>query len=434
MRAIDAINRLGSSRSEDCQFLQTVNGMVLFGKKPQKSYLDRFIQFFLGEPDNLSFRVQVAKVKELFKALSKEEMTAEVVALEAHIDSLGCEVYTKKHQRSLCWFMKPTLSDFQIRYNPLERLVEPTSINQGLDNPSLKICWLNSAIKFIAATVLYDTMLTKPQKDPELERLRCALFRLVNCLRKNYSQTVTRALHNELIEELKKSSFRELLDKEQDPNEFLNALSERCKFEHRELIQQIAIYQSFAEHEGIYKAGMQEETPSLILYPNGKSEIGIEEAVQQPSFIEQIKEYQTLEESQSTREPRDFSRTFYIHRYPEYLPITLSRGENSGRVGNSKIQLDPHMGTVELTEYDSVKEVINGKEQILDVKARKPKIFQVQAGIEHIGQRSETGHYKAHTRGPDGITTHNDRILTYNSPETVWGNCYFLILKELKTS
>lgn len=415
------------------------DGQIQFKPKEKKGLL----QLFTPKKDARSFTHLVEKVRSLFYALPSklsEEERSYCLVVEERINTLGRYVFATRYERALFCFQAPKLADYQIRIlNPHNQLVEPDLMKRGLSNPIQSHCWLNASLKFLAATPLYDSMLTTPSMDPAYEVIRKSLFRVVEALRMNWAQEVVHALHQELVHELRSSEFRIFFDEQQDADEFIVQLNNHFSSPKREPISYVKLYKSSLEH--IWKPGALLTTDKLQITPGAGKTFTLEECFMQEGLVEQVRDYCKDDVPSPSQVPLDFGTLEMVTSYPEYVEVMIKRSigfdstQNNGHVSTAKIALDDD-GCVELTEYDPLFKVLDDKSYVIDATAKKPtRKFQAIAAIERCGRISSQGHYITHARAKSGsITTYDDTRVLTNRTEAVWANAYYLILKQVPST
>ncbi len=418
-------------------FLVTINGELQFQQKTKRSLLDCLIRFIAGEPGDQSFRAQVAKVKLLYASIQNpltDEQKAKYLRLEERINTLGRYVFARRAEKTLFIFEPPNIAHYQVRvFSQTEQLIKPDLLKRSLFNPTWKHCWLNASLKFLAASELYDAMLTTAVKDPTLEALRKTLFRMIEALRKNWDQHLINALHQELIKELQSGPFTTFFHEQQDADEFIVQLNNHFPAANREEIWFAKLYKSLADN--VWKAGSLLTTDKLQITPTDETSFDIEQAFMAESHLEDVREYFKGKSTNSYRDPLDFLGYDAVTRYPDQLEIMLKRSvgfnffRNSGHVSTSKIKLS-ETGTITVLEHEPVYRTHNSKGHLVDVKQKNLCVFRAVAAIERCGGTSDQGHYVAHTRAQNGvITTHDDSKITSNRSEAVWANAYYLMLE-----
>lgn len=418
-------------------FLASRDGELRFEPKVSKSFFERVICFFMGEPEDESFRVQVAKIKAIFASLSEnitDEERARCTRLEERINSLGRYVFARRSAKTLFCCFNPKLAEFQIRaFCQNKVLIPPDLIKRSLSNFG-QTCWLNAALKFLTGTCRYDSMLTKPRLNLEIEALRLAFFRIIEALRKNWDQYVVDALHSELIDELRSSNFSSFLNGQQDADDFIFLLENYFTTKKTKEIFVAKIYTSFTDN--VCKNGSIHEGDKLQISPQGDEVIDIDECFTRPEVAENLNEYFVGNIIQKNASPLLFGMHNYVLGYPDSLEIIQRRtivDYNSrlekGHVSSPKFKLNDD-GTITLTEYEPV--ITNNL--LLGVQKKALCTFKITAAVERLGSSSGQGHYIAHLRSlHDGvISTHDDANITYNQPESVWENAYWLALQLIK--
>lgn len=421
------------------QSLQLVsrNGTLQFEQKPRKNVPDYVMRLFTGDTKDKSFRVQVAKIQQLYECIQEpltDEQRRAYLLLEERINALGRYVFSGRCEKTLFFSSHPKLSNYQIRaFSQTNQLIKPDVIKRSLYNPTWKHCWLNASLKFLAASPLYDSMLTTSVNDVELEALRKALFRTVEALRKNWDQHVINALHKELIQILRTSAFSTFFNEQQDADEFIVQLTNHFPSPNREQIGYAKLYRSFAEN--VWKPGKLQTTDKLQVTPNNDQSFDIEQAYSAESLFENVREYFKDDLPNASDEPLDFAGRDAVTAFPRYLEIMVKRSigfnvlENDGHVSTAKIKLDEH-GKITVLEHEPVYRTIDDRTYLVGVKPKNLCVFRAIAAIERCGGSSASGHYVAHTRAQNGtITTHDDSRITPNKSEAVWANAYYLMLE-----
>lgn len=413
------------------------NGELQFEVKPQRTLFERLIRFIFGESEEESFSAQTTKIKQIFASIHTtltEDEKARCTRLEDRINALGRYVFAHRAEKTLFFCAGPTLSDYQIRhFSKTTQLLAPDSIKRGLYNPSSKLCWLNSSVKFLAASSVYDEMLTTPVEDHSLEELRKALYRTVEALRKNWDQHLVNALHSELIQKLRTTAFRSFINGQQDADEFIIQLNNHFPSHNREQIVFTKLYRSFSDNA--WKPGTCHTIDKLQITPTSEESFDIEKAYTTESHLENVREYFVGDLPNLASEPLDFMGHDAVTAFPRQLEIMLKRSvgfdfyENNGHVSAAKINLD-EQGKITVLENEPVYRQIGEERFLVDVKPKNLCVFRAVAAIERSGGQSSSGHYIAHTRAKDGtITTHNDSKVTTNKTEAVWANAYYLTLE-----
>ncbi len=407
-------------------FLATRNGVMQFEQKRARSLWEKIIIFIFGECSNESFRTQVAKITELFES-NKLAIGENERKLIDRMNILGRYVFKRRLDKTFFLSPKPQLKNFQIRTSSQEdTLIAPDLIKRVLPNPSKKRCWLNSCLKYFAATPFYDKLLTTKLHDPELEILRSALFRIVDGLRKNWSQTVIDALLAELTQAIAQSPFYTFLSGQRDAEEFIQQLENNFQTTNREEIHCVKLYRSFDKN--ISKPGKVDTIDKLRIIPSHDIRFSIEDSYMAESEIEGVREYRKGRAILENAPPITFYSHERVTHYPHLFEVSIKRAhdfdahDNNGFMTQAEIALDPH-ATITLTEFT------------LDAKAVKTKAThfltcKVIAAIERTGITSQDGHYITHIRSQDDfITTHNDGEIIENQPPQVFATASSLILQ-----
>jgi hypothetical protein len=413
------------------------NEELQFEVKPQRSLFERFIRFIFGEREEDSFSAQVAKIKQIFSSIQNtltEEEKARCTQLENRINALGRYVFAHRSEKTLFFCSAPTLSNYQIfTFSKTNQLIAPDVIKRSLYNPSSKLCWLNSSLKFLAASSIYDEMLTTSVEDIALEELRKALYRTVEALRKNWDQHLVNALQSELIQKLSTTAFRSFIYGQQDADEFIVHLTNHFPSPNREQIVFTKLYTSFSD--AVWKPGTCHTIDKLQITPTSEESFDIEKAYTAETHLENVREYFVGEVPNASSDPLDFRGHDAVTAFPNRLEIMLKRSvgfdflENNGQVSDAKIHLD-EQGKITVLENEPVYRIIGNERFLVDVKPKNLCVFRAVAAIERSGGQSSNGHYIAHTRARDGtITTHNDSRITTNKTEAVWANAYYLMLE-----
>lgn len=413
------------------------NGMLQFEQKPRKKVPDYVVRIFTGDSKDKSFRVQVAKIKQLYESIQEpltDEQRAAYIRLEDRINVLGRYVFSGRCDKTLFFTSTPKLSDYQIRhFSQTSQLIKPDALKRSLYNPTWKHCWLNASLKFLAASPLYDSMLTTSVNDVELEALRKALFRTIEALRKNWDQHVINALHKELIQILRTSAFHTFFNEQQDADEFIVQLTNHFPSPNRQQIGFAKLYTSFAEN--VWKPGNLQSTDKLQVTPSNDQSFDIEQAYSAESLFENVREYFKDDLPNQSADTLDFLGRDAVTAFPHYLEIMVKRSvgfnilENDGHVSSAKIKLDEH-GKITVLEHEPVYKTIDNRTYLVGVKPKNLCVFRAIAAIERCGGSSASGHYVAHTRSINGtITTHDDSRISTNKPEAVWANAYYLMLE-----
>lgn len=430
-------------------FLVTHQNQVQIALKPNREWFDPLLRLITGEGEDVTFSRQVQKIKLFFQTISKpltEEEKAKLVSLEEKVNALGRYVYSGRCNKTLLCFGAPRFAEYQVHYSAPLDLIKPGVIKRGLSNPNARLCWLNSALKYMSASTTYDQLLSTPQEQPQLEALRQALFRLVDALRKNWDQNIIDGLHQELIEVIDMGPFKPFLSAQQDADEFLLHLQNNFTDPVREPIQTIKLYKSFSEKH--CKDGIIQATQRLQIVPQAEGEeIDIHDSFTVEGVDDDIKEYYLKEKdgliptdpkAQET-EKLSFKVQELFMSLPEILEVTLRRGigfnvrQQNGIVTHKKLKILPG-GYINLTEYEPVYETIGGVALLVDGKAKGQKRYKIIASIEQRGSTSNRGHYVAYTRDAEGITSHNDRVISHNQTEEAFNSSYHLLLKQEQAS
>lgn len=421
------------------QSLQLVSrdGILQFERKPPKKLPDYIVRLFAGDSKDKSFREQVATIKQLYAAIKTplpyEEQDA-YTRLEERINALGRYVFAKRCEKTLFFSPDPNLGDYQIRhFSQTSHLIKPDILKRSLHNHTWKLCWLNASLKFLAASPLYDSMLTTSINDIELEALRKSLFRIIEALRKNWDRHLINALHKELIQNLRTSAFSSFFNEQQDADEFIVQLTNHFPPPDREQIGFAKLYRSFADN--VWKPGRLQTTDKLQITPNNDLAFDIEQAYSAESHLENVREYFRDDAPNESAALLDFAGRDAVTSFPHHLEIMVKRSvgfnvlQNDGHVSKAKIKLDEH-GKICVVEHEPVYRIINDKSYLVDVKPKNLCVFRAVAAIERCGGSSASGHYIAHTRALNGtITTHDDSRISTNKSEAVWANAYYLMLE-----
>ncbi len=410
-------------------FLATRDGVMQFEKKWQRSFWQKIIIFIFGESSNESFKSQVAKIAEFF-ASHKQQIGDNEKKLIDRINTLGRYIYKKRYDKTFFLCPKPTLANFQIRISSVQdTLIEPDLIKRTLANPSRKRCWLNSCLKYFAATTFYDKLLTTHVADEELEPLRKALFRVVEGLRKNWSQTVIEALYAELIQTIAQSPFYDFLTGQRDAEEFIQQLENNFQTAKREEITYVKLYRSFDKN--ISKAGILDSTDKLRVIPSDDIRFDLENSYMAESEVEGVREYIAGRKLIENAPPITLYSHERVTHYPTLFEVSIKRVQdfdvldNNGFITSAEIALDKN-ATITLTEY-----VPNAN--ALKAKPLNLVTYKVMAAIERTGITSQDGHYVTHIRSSDDfITTHNDGEIIKNQPYQVFATASSLILQLIQ--
>jgi len=436
MNSIDTLLRswdqLASTSPKDI-FLATRDGQLQFELKRARSFWEKIIIFFFGEWQNESFRVQVAKISALFES-SKLQDKAKCKLLAERINSLGRYVFQKRTEKTFFICPKPQLAHFQIRtLDSPDTLIPPDLIKRGLANPTRKRCWLNASIKYFAATTFYDKLLTEKVFDPDLEPLRSALYRIVEGLRKNWSQLVIDALYQELIQAISKSPFHNYLSNQQDAENFIQQLENYFDTKNqRERIQYVKLYRSFDQN--ITKAGVAHTADKLQISPNAATRFDLQDTYMGESELPEVRDYCEGKKMVENGPAKLFYSHEKVTRYPDMFEVSIERArdfdvmDNNGFVTSAEIALQPN-ATVTLTEFAIQTKRFGNDDLPFKAKPAALATFRIIAAIERTGITSQGGHYIAHARSKDEITTHNDRELIKNQPPQVFATASTLILQ-----
>lgn len=440
-------------------YLVSRNARLQFELKPQRSLISRLIRFFVGEPKEESFRLQVSKIKDLYASIQEpsDEVRAKLIGLEERINSLGRYVFSRRTEKTL--FCGPTLSDYQMRiYSQTEKHIEPGVLKRGLTNYTGNLCWLNASLKYLAGTPSYDKLLTRVhEKDPSLEAFRKTIFRVIEALRKNWDQHVVDALHLELIRCLGTTVFRKFLSGQEDADEFIVELNnhfsppkeednEQLELDNdlllpnKEEIHLIKLFTSFKD--GVYKDGMPErlKTNNLQISPNGDELVDIEQCYMRPEIAEGVNCYFQDHKAVVNGPPLDFVMQQFVSHYPVRLEITKRRNitaynpeQQYGREANPKFKINDD-GTVVFTLYEKVETIVDNRTITSSAQRKTELTFLAMSAVERCGGQVNQGHFAAHTRDEKTgvINTHEDAKVTTDRSENVWGNSYLLSLKCIK--
>lgn len=427
-------------------FLVTHQNQVQIALKPNREWFDPFLKLCTGEREDETFFRQVQKIKLFFATISKpltDEERTRLATLEEKINALGRYVYSGRCNKTLLCFGAPRFAEYQVHYSAPLDLIKPGVIKRGLSNPNARLCWLNSALKYLSASTTYDQLLSTPQEQPQLEALRQALFRIVDALRRNWDQNIIDGLHQELIEVIDLTpSFKPFLSAQQDPDEFLLQLQNNFTDPVREPIQTIKLYKSFSEKH--CKDGTIQATQRLQINPQPEGEeIDIHDSFTVEGVDDDLKGYYLKGENglipsdpkSDETEKLSFKTKELFMSLPEILEVTLRRGigfnvrQLNGIVTHKKLKILPG-GYINLTEYEPVYETVGGVNLLADARPKGQKRYKIIASIEQRGATSNRGHYVAYTRDAEGITSHNDRGVSHNQTEEAFKSSYHLLLKQ----
>jgi len=423
-------------------FLVTYRDQVQIALKPKRDWFEPFVKLFTGESEDENFHRQIQKVNLYFNTI-KKTLTAEekgkLLSLEEKLNALGRYVFSGRTGKTILCIAAPTLRNYQLRYSVPEVLIQPGVIKRSLSNSTWKLCWLNSSLKYMAASSTYDRLLAAPQLDPQLERLRQALFRMIEALRKNWDQHIIDGLQEELIEEIDNGPFKLFLAGQQDAADFLLQLQNHFTDPSREPIRIMKLYKSFADT--YIKGGATLETQRLDIVPQGEGEeIDIPACYSAEGVIDDVKEYFTTDQEQlvpanDKSDKLSFRHQDVIVQLPEVFEVTLRRGNNYNRqqlvgyVSNKRIKLQPG-GYITFTEHEPVFQEFGKQKLLVDCKPKGEKRYKIIAAIEQRGSTNQRGHYVAYTRDIEGITSHNDRSVSHNQTEEAFKAAYHLMLKR----
>lgn len=402
-----------------------------------------FNKIFHGECEPNSFKLQMRKVQQLFSSLQEVPLShtdkESLTSLEKHLNTLGSYVFMQRQASMLSFNRSEKLKEFQVRYTTPTVLSPPVKISRYLPNYSRKICWLNAAINYLASTTLYDKNICRPIADPELEALRQKIFFLVEALRKNEEQQIVNALQEELIEQLKNGRFSDLLDGQQDPNDFLVLLRNHfiCPLPAAEELQTATVYSN--PETTVLKAGIEKPgSTRLQISSTNKENIDIQAQFSEEQVTGNTKEYLinvdgTWKNTEHNDDELYFGFKEVITRLPNQIEIWLTRGianqANSTHVSQQEINVGPD-GTLVLVEYEAKYQVIDDQVILTSARPKASCTYKVVAAIERLGEKTQRGHFIAYTRSADmTITKHDDSTLSQDIPENVWRKASLLQLE-----
>lgn len=420
-----------------------LDGSLTFKKKPVRGALQRFGKAIRGERKEESFKEAIVRIKELYARCSgiTESPKRDVLhTLEERINQLGRYVFAKRFQRTCLLYSPPTLLSYQLRISVPGSLLEPTQVHRGLPNLNLKLCWLNSLIKYLAVSTASDQILLQKARVDEFEPMRVAIVRLVDALRRNFDQHIIDALQQELVQEIINSNFTNLVTEQSDPTEYLGTLLDKLSRStlDKGAIKVALIYES--TKEGTLKEGQEMEWPRLILDYAKETIVDVNERIISSCSDAISGDYYIKENGTHRKSAEKDDKTLFLKRYactkfPTYVEITLSRGQpetgknNFAVLEDQRIQMQPG-GTIKLKEYDPLWEMIDGAPRIVGTEEKAECTFKVIAAIEHVGETTSEGHYVTYARDKNGVVvTHNDMHVISNKCEEVWSRSYHFLLK-----
>lgn len=415
-------------------------GQPVFSERPQSTFTSFIKDLCSNESPEFSKHLQL--VKERFNALPEEIDDAEkrqaLIDLQTKITSLGRDIFVKRASCIYSIFKPERLCDFEMRHFIPTSLPPLSVIKRGLPNPTLTLCWLNTALMYLSTTEHYDILLTSADCDPQVEQLRQSLCRLITALRTNANQLVINDLHGELCDALKMEQFEQLLDGQQDANEFLIQLQNALQYKrpHDNRVHMIALYES-KEHDIVRPAKQEEPALPLIIYPKDRGEIDLSECLEAESIIEGISRYYRKEagvfcEVEDARAQKDFTVRYVCTHLPPIVEIyvkrghqVVDRGEFRTDVPDQKIKID---GPIVLTEYEPIETDLDGVKMVSGAKPKTLCSYEVIATIERMGKTTERGHYAANAITSDGVMRYNDMSVE-KATEAVFKDAYLLQLR-----
>jgi hypothetical protein len=445
----EAVHAIGaSSENEEASgmlFLATIGRSL---KVARKDLVDRgwFLErLFLGEPLQQNLVQQICKVRKLFLHLTWQDISAadkdKLLHLESCINSIGRQVFAKKERAFWSLFEPYSFADFQVGFRKLpDPLPPPCATRRALRNVTGSLCWLNSLVKYICASPLYDYMLKEPAEDEEKEELRVHLHRLVTALRLGWQQPVVNTLQEVLLSYMKSApSFLQFFTGQQDATEFIRLLQKPEQAPTNSQIATATLFTSKAKN--IMKPGI-ERPGSLFLnvLANQETSIDLQVGFSKEETVVNVREYLIKknglwQDSSEEDTPQPFIKHDVCIHLPEYLEVWFTRGvalENH-QISISKqcIEMDGQ-GQLCLIESFPCYEMVNGQAMLRDAEIKTICTYKAVAAIQRLGADQNRGHFVAHLRENDGsISTHSDNRIQSKSPESIWKTTSLLTLKRI---
>ena len=426
-------------------FLASIRNQLVFVHKNQVDRGSWFERFFLGEPEGQNFIKTLTKVRTLFSQLPtvapSEEEQKKLYQLELSLNKLGRHVFTRKESTIVSLFDSYSFSDFQVNYKTLpESLPLPCTTTRVLNNTTGEICWLNSFLKYICLSPLYDTFLATSNTDQEKEELRIRLYRIITALRLGWQQPVINALQKELLSFLRRApSFSRFLDGQQDSFEFANLLRTPELLPTGEKISRATMFTSFAND--VMKPGFEhQEASCLEIASTEEATIDLQIAFSRENITENVKEYFVKKRgfwTNATVEdgPKIFSKQDICLHLPECFEVFLQRGfkqvPEKTTISKQLIEITPE-GTVTFLHSSPRYDLVNDELFLSDTVITSIHTYKVIAAIERFGRNERKGHFVTHLRNEDGsIATHNDALIREGKTESIWKTASLLTLKRI---
>lgn len=404
------------------------NDKPIIGLRPEIGAWGFFRDLF--KRDNPEFSENIKRVKALFADVHGQDSA--MISLQERINELGRYIYTLRHSCCIyATFFAERVRDFEVRHFTQTTLSSLAVVERGLPNQSGTLCWLNSALMYMAATTHYDKLLSKPVDDPKVEALRASLCRMITALRCNHNQLIINDLQKEVAEHVEKCFSENWLDVQQDASEFINiylqnALAEKRPSEDR--VHLTILYES--NDEEVMRPGLEQE-PSLplLISPKDAGEIDIAKCLEAKNETDAIRSYYKRENGTfwpvSDKEGRCFIDQTVCTHLPNIIEVYIKRGckiegSQEFKVPEQKIKLP-----IELVEH----ELIYEKELIRGAKPKTRCRYKVLATIERSSSKSvNDGHYAANVLTDAGVMRYSGMSVTKANPD-VFKDGYLLLLE-----
>jgi hypothetical protein len=322
------------------------------------------------------------------------------------------------------------------------------SHQKGLPNVG-NTCWMNTAIKCISTSGIWDKMLENPPP-PEMKRLHQQLCYIVESLRsgKEVAWDMCKQLENEIFRVRHLVRGAELVrGRQNDSAEFLLFLQNAFHFtpESKYSSQRASIYSGTGDY-GRYST-LHASEPIIGVVVSGEHSlnpnmpVNLEELISGEEYRELRPSFQRKENSSIENLPDDnrtpnrvFKMSSRFTQLPDIMLVNLNRYTllpsqvfGNERKRHNQIKLGPD-GTIHFREY---KLKYDNRNRIIGAEPKAIHRYRIKGSITHLGYDG-MGHYVYEERNAQGKGfRHSDSRVSSISTSTLGQDGYFFILEKV---